>query len=1135
MRKIWTTFSIVAFILMLAACTDNTPKPSLTIDEKTKTLAILETYQLKYTLLNSDQNVVILVSDDSVLKLENDTIQAIKIGTSDVVFKTADEKLSETLKVTVVGRNISISGEETIMVGDSALLTTNLSGDMTWSSSDTKIATVDNEGQVLAVSKGTVTITATSIYNEKATHSIVISELTVDSITVKEKDNEIWLYDSRKLEVEVVPAIANDKVSWSSSNSSVISIDDLGVMTAKSIGKVTISVTSDYDPNKSDSFEIEVVFDPIAVLDTFHIESPFVKSVTSFSEGSTQVQTVYGSVNLYSNMTLNLINKIIPITNTKYEGMKATQELLTRAEADKIVRTGIKHEETKYITYHDTGNATKGANALAHADFMVGDWNANENRARSWHYTVDEERVVYHIPDNEVTWQGDTYASYSSSIGVETCVDFGSDLAVTWHRTAKLMAQLLIKYDLSYDAIVQHYDWNKKNCPQTLRTANLYSHAIDMVVAEHKALTLLKDCQVSFRSLAPDYVDDRGRVIAQPDSALRVSYLVTIKNNKGLNESKVYSSILTGKDNTTTINLNDSQKTSLANFDGLVAAVPFPVTKTSKTAIETAQAAYEALPENVKSIAYTNNYLIKLARDLYALDKVSTKILINEIYCALPGQTNNALGSGFIELYNDSSSNINLLGYKLIIDDKEYEFNKDDVIKANSYYLISTPHYINGGYLPYADKYVNDASFLTNTPNYIKLVDQESNVIDLVGFSSSSSYEKNPIASPFNGIYSYTRTNFLDTNNNEGDFTLLAPCPYNSKNETTKDFSLDEKSAYLLDMEIQSIPEVITLEHKDMLERLQTTYESLDSSISNLVRYHELLEIKLEELDGLLYPEMKVINQVIRQLPSQIVTDFEFPKVDGVSYSFNDNTMNSHFNLLTGELLKMSIETLEAIITVQYLDASKEVTINFGILASGQKSVFASGSTSPSSSTYEQQLAAIGFGGYAIIVGDSVFFIGEKAFISLGSGDSTFLKTELRPYGTSTTIYNQGLIKGVPTATSGGGALYFNTSDNTLSFDISETYGRNNASLYGYGKIIFSPNDNGSYKVNQHLGDSGTNDSTNNILVSLKPGEYLWCPHTYETNINFGTRLHQGGGGITAVGLLTVGISINILEYKYIP
>ena len=55
-----------------------------------------------------------------------------------------------------------------------------------------------------------------------------------------------------------------------------------------------------------------------------------------------------------------------------------------------------------------------------------------------------------------------------NSIGMETMINQGSDLYLTWHQTAKLCAYLLDKYNLTIDRVKPHHFFSGKPCPQTL-------------------------------------------------------------------------------------------------------------------------------------------------------------------------------------------------------------------------------------------------------------------------------------------------------------------------------------------------------------------------------------------------------------------------------------------------------------------------------------------------------------------------------------------------------------------------------------------------------------------------------------------------------------------------------------------
>jgi N-acetylmuramoyl-L-alanine amidase len=126
----------------------------------------------------------------------------------------------------------------------------------------------------------------------------------------------------------------------------------------------------------------------------------------------------------------------------------------------------------RYITIHSTQNWSRGADALRHSLALK---NGALGRL-SWHYTVDENRAVQHLPTNE---RGN-HADYDGpgnrySVGIEMCEHPGNSRSRTLDRTAKLAAWLCVKYDLPASRVVPHYKWPRygknppnKNCPHFL-------------------------------------------------------------------------------------------------------------------------------------------------------------------------------------------------------------------------------------------------------------------------------------------------------------------------------------------------------------------------------------------------------------------------------------------------------------------------------------------------------------------------------------------------------------------------------------------------------------------------------------------------------------------------------------------
>ena len=119
-----------------------------------------------------------------------------------------------------------------------------------WSSSDTAVVMVDNDGTVGAIKTGTATITAKSA-DKQATCTVTVSEIAVvnpdssvavESVMLNTTTLTIEPGKMRTLTATVTPSNAEDKiVTWSSSDEKVATVSDDGTVTAYAEGTVTIT------------------------------------------------------------------------------------------------------------------------------------------------------------------------------------------------------------------------------------------------------------------------------------------------------------------------------------------------------------------------------------------------------------------------------------------------------------------------------------------------------------------------------------------------------------------------------------------------------------------------------------------------------------------------------------------------------------------------------------------------------------------------------------------------------------------------------------------------------------------------------------------------------------------------------
>lgn len=1169
MRKIGFVF-IIVLLLFLGACKKEPNVYTLSLNDNEVSIYIGDTYNLEYTAtLNNkeaDLDLNFTITSPDKIEINGSTFKGLKEGSCLVMVSLQDDaSVVKNFTITILNPLKITNTVNTCYLGSTLQITVvdlraqARLGVLTWDSANPTVASVDENGLVSPLKIGETLISVESAEGLKGEIRVYVQTPDLEEIEISYSEGltSVDVLDEVTLLALPLPQNADNLFYWESSNPAVATISSAGLLSALSTGEVTITVSSIAKPNIKATLTIEVKMDPLKIFQKNNIENVMNSLVTSYG-ASERTQTVYGSVNNFFFTDLNIIEDIAPftmvggtgLTNT-YVGQTATPAMLTEAEPKKFTRSGILHPATTYITYHDTGNNTPGAGAIMHSTYLKGSGNLTD-RARSWHYTVDSNTIVHHIPNNEVTWQGDNYTSYAYSIGIETAVDYGSDLYATWQRTAKLIASLMLEYNIPFSNIKQHFDWNGKNCPQTLRRNDLYPLAMEMVKTEFFVAKYLADYSISFTSLNPEILNNQGRVISLPSKATRVAYIVRVSKDD-YDKSLVLYANVPGADGSlspevkgTSEDLNEAKI-----FDQGVANLNSQVTKADFDEIKAMRIAYNCLTETQRDLTLAHGLLEEYELALHALDAVETPIVISEFLSS----NNDILSHGYVELFNPTNNDISLNGYSLQYNNnlasEVYAFSPTAVIRAKSYFLVSfqTGNNENATLLPLPDGLCNinlgKSGFIVLAKNTtIVNSAQESNVVDFVGMKDSLHYEG---SAPTNAIldnFATKRKGLIDTNQNAFDFVATTPQPTNaSKESINEDLSPNEVSARKVDFLILNLPLDLSLSDESKVTNARAAYDLLEAPLKALVKCLSYLEAAEDALEDLIDPNYKAVNQALRAIPRQIVNDFPLPS--GVVWTYKAGQDQSYFDLTTGKYLKVSYEAKYITLVATNNSASKEVTINFGILKEGQTALFytgkvaplAGGSTGEGKGTASEQEAKVGFSGIALVVEDKVLFVAEKSYISLTNPLTGNLlgREALRPYGSSadtSATFNQSLVKGVPTGYEGSGTLYKNDSNIDLVFDPSNTYGRNNSGAYGYAKVVFSPNGDGTYTIQQAWDNSGDNTTSLGTTKTLKPGELLWCPHTYETNLTYGTWFMQPGTATNGTPVLVIGKTLETISFK---
>lgn len=219
----------------------------------------------------SDKSVTWTSSDTTVAIVVNGSVTVFKPGTATITATTADG--GYTVQVVVIANEIvaeSLTLNRTacddLAVDGTLKLTATIApvnvynSTVTWTTSNSAIATVTDNGVVTGVAAGSVTITATTSNGVTATCAVtVLGGIEVESITLNKTSVTLGKGGYDTLTATVLPENAPDKsVTWTSSASSIVSVTSSGYITAKAIGTATITVTSVSNPEVSATCTVTV-------------------------------------------------------------------------------------------------------------------------------------------------------------------------------------------------------------------------------------------------------------------------------------------------------------------------------------------------------------------------------------------------------------------------------------------------------------------------------------------------------------------------------------------------------------------------------------------------------------------------------------------------------------------------------------------------------------------------------------------------------------------------------------------------------------------------------------------------------------------------------------------------------------
>lgn len=621
-KNLFLCFALSIAVIFLIACTNDENqnpviKPNGDDFILSDTSIELELGETKILDINKNGFDLIFVSKNpEIVNVNDGKLTALKIGETKIIISITNKENSEKeVNVKVNEPSLTLTGNNKMISNDiqtlKYTLTSKLVEAISWISSDTSIATVDDKGNVKALKGGIVTITAEAL-TSKAKGSITIeieqSNVKVESIQLETNAQDIYLDTELKIKATVLPIGANQDVTFISTNPSRSIVDEDGNVTILKGGKIVIKCISKDDENIKANITIDIkdYIDPEKFFNSIHITNPLNNKVLAYGFGPIKESANLTQKNYYTILagavTLITWNKTLYINDSF---------IVPKGNAPRPGTT----REVKYITVHDTATTHSHTTAYNLAKNLK-----DKTDTTSWHYSCGSGIVFQSIPDNEVayhagdgtkiplefidtgikavdskaakvtiskdgyfelngekstilapkagnrtattsdlpytginnyvgengnywisnTWWSTTYQTLSNfggnlnSIGIESCVNYGCDLYRVWMTLAQLIGtRLLPKNNLKPTDVKQHNTFSGKDCPETLRHANLWNYFISMVEAEYALYTKFNSFNITFTSNNPDLVCETGQIIKFPDIDTEVTYTIHVQKKDG--------------------------------------------------------------------------------------------------------------------------------------------------------------------------------------------------------------------------------------------------------------------------------------------------------------------------------------------------------------------------------------------------------------------------------------------------------------------------------------------------------------------------------------------------------------------------------------------------------------------------
>lgn len=207
-------------------------------------------------------------SNTRVAMVEDGVVTPVSVGTAEISFGNSEPvtvTVSEKGSIILEESDITMDGitEKQIKYSYSDDNTFN-GAKPTFTSSNTSIITVDENGVIKSLKKGTAKVTVKAGFNTTATVNVTVNDVEAEDFTINEKSIVFNGYEKKQIDITPIPSNATIyKYSYEVVDDEYASVTTDGVVTSKKSGSTRVKVTLTQDEKEISRYvDIEINYVP---------------------------------------------------------------------------------------------------------------------------------------------------------------------------------------------------------------------------------------------------------------------------------------------------------------------------------------------------------------------------------------------------------------------------------------------------------------------------------------------------------------------------------------------------------------------------------------------------------------------------------------------------------------------------------------------------------------------------------------------------------------------------------------------------------------------------------------------------------------------------------------------------------